>query len=158
MALYVEEFGLSLDRMAAIAVITWLALVLVLFACTLMVGRQRDFAAGVTLAGIGVVLLWALANPAAIVARVNTEQALQGRQSLDTSYLQWMGSDAVPTLMIRLAQLPRETQCQLAPSLRQYGQPYRQDWRWWSASQAAAARAVQSKRVELDTIAESCGQ
>lgn len=158
MALYIEEFGLSLDRMAAIAVIAWLALVLVLFACTLMVGRQRDFAAGVTLAGIGVVLLWALANPAAIVARVNLEKALHSRQPLDTSYLLWLGADAVPPLMSRFILLPQGTQCQLLPSLRPYQLPYRQDWRWWSASQAAAARAVQSKRAELDTIAESCGQ
>lgn len=157
MALYVAQFGLSLDRMAAIAIMAWLALVLLLFASTLLLGRQRDFAAGVTLSGTGIVLLWALANPAAIVARVNVEHVLQNQQTLDTSYLLWMGPDAVPTLMERFTQLPRDAQCQLAPALEQYAYTYRQDWRWWNASQAFAAKAVQGKQAEMDAIADSCG-
>ncbi|MCB1649159.1 MAG: DUF4173 domain-containing protein [Pseudomonadales bacterium] len=158
MALYVTEFGLSLDRMAAIAVMIWLAGVLLLFTGTLLMGRQRDFAAGVTLAGVFVVLLWALLNPAAIVARVNLDRTLQDQQPLDTAYLQWMGTDAVPTLMNRFELLPQDAQCQLMPWLRQYELPYREDWRWWSASRAAATKAVQKNAPELDTIAESCGR
>ena len=46
MSLYVASFGLSIDRILAFAVMTWLAMVCTWFGATVLTGRSRQFVIG----------------------------------------------------------------------------------------------------------------
>lgn len=97
------------------------------------------------------VLMLAVANPAALVASVNLQQAIvkssqDGDASqLDVNYLLQLGPDVVPVVLDRLADLPREQQCGFALGLRARYWPKPvddADWRAWNDSRSAAERAL----------------
>lgn len=77
MSLYVHYYGLSSDRLYASVFMGWLALVFVWFASTVLRGRTRDFVAGMTITGFATLATLNVANPEAIVARVNVSRARQ---------------------------------------------------------------------------------
>ncbi|GGX62753.1 DUF4153 domain-containing protein [Saccharospirillum salsuginis] len=157
--LYIDAFGLSLDRLTVLAILLWLALTLVIFATTVLRGQFSWFASGSTLAGIAVVLLLALMNPAAWVARVNMDRAIDHQQSLDTDYLVSLGADAVPTVLDRLDQLPQADRCTLAAELlwRWHTMIVTQpDWRVWNRAQAKAVDGVAERHDFLRAASEGC--
>lgn len=187
LALYIADFGLTLERVNALAVMAWLALTLVLFAATVLRERPLRFASGAALAGIVAAFALALANPAALVARVNLQRGLDGGRELDLAYLGSLGADAVPVLMRRFDELaePRyllsldpasasalraqaaladgeslrlARSCRaLAPLFELTARTSGEDWRRWNASRAAARQAVARHEQELLRIGERCG-
>lgn len=146
LSLYIESFGLSLSRVFAVAFIVWLAGNLLSFAATSARGRERGFASGLLVSGVLTIFLVALANPAAVVARVNLERPLQANAQMDWHYLLNLGPDAVPTLLRDLPQLPKQVQCEMANALlRRYGDESAnnaRDWRSWNYGHARARSAV----------------
>jgi len=163
MGLYVIEFGLSIDRITALSVMVWLALGLILFVSTVLRGRIKDFAAGLTVSGVIIVFLFALANPAALVASVNIDSAIDNNREVDILYLLSLGPDAVPTLVDRIDSLPSSARCLVARNTlemwyAQHGANNVQleDWRWWNASRAAAQKAVSKESLKLTEIVSSC--
>jgi hypothetical protein len=129
--LYIDAYGLTIDRLVALSVMAWFALSLVLFAGTVLRGRVAGFAASMAIAGIAIVLFFGCINPAAQVARINLERAISGSQSrttefqtlaengttsivamplsgntrLDLNYVLSLGSDTVPILLAHIDQL-----------------------------------------------------
>jgi hypothetical protein len=71
MQLYVHYYGLTTDRLFATIFMGWLAIVFVWFAITVLRGRQQDFAAGMAITGFFTLAAVNLANPDALIARVN---------------------------------------------------------------------------------------
>ncbi|HEY7233203.1 MAG TPA: DUF4173 domain-containing protein [Gemmatimonadaceae bacterium] len=75
MALYVHFYGLSTDRTFASVFMAWLAMVFAWFGLTVLRGRTRDFAAGMTITGFLTLAALNVVNPEQLVARVNIERA-----------------------------------------------------------------------------------
>lgn len=75
MALYVHYYGLSSDRLFASVFMAWLAIVFVWLAFTVLRGRAHDFAAGMSMTGFLTLAALNVANPDALVARVNVGRA-----------------------------------------------------------------------------------
>jgi len=151
LALYIDAFGLTLSRLLASACMVWVTCCLWMFAAALICRRATGLASGYLLSGVAMVLMLAVANPAALVASVNLQQAIMkfsqdgGVSQLDVDYLLQLGPDVVPVVLDRLADLPQEQQCRLASGLRSryWPKPVADaDWRAWNASRSAAERAV----------------
>ncbi len=109
MQLYIEAYGLSIDRvyaaagiLVAISVLAWAA-----YACMVVkpvcwiVSRQ-------TVSVFFLLGLLALVNVEARVAQVNLDRAIQQGKDLDITYLQSLSSDVLPSLEGALGQLPRD--------------------------------------------------
>lgn len=153
LSLYIDSFGLSLSRVFAAAFMVWLAGNLLSFAFTCLRGRERGFASGLVITGIVAIFLVALANPAAVVARVNLDRSFQENTETDWNYLLNLGPDAVPTLLAYLPQLPRQVQCQVANELLfrydAYEQSNVRDWRTWNYGRESAHNGVMNTYTEL---------
>lgn len=164
LALYIGAFGLTLDRINALAVMLWLGLTLGLFAATVLRDRPRRFASGAFLTGIAAVFALVLVNPPALVAKVNVARAAAGAD-VDAAYLLELGADAVPVLTQRLPALPAGARCQVADALLQLWGPGSaslerqglEDWRTWNAARAKARSAVSEGRAKLGVAAAGCG-
>lgn len=99
MMLYVGEFGISVDRIVALAIMAWLAGVSAWFAATVLRGRPSRFVVGAL--GMGAVTLMALnaMNIDAIVVRSGVARVAAGR-ALDVPYMTGtLSADAVPALV-----------------------------------------------------------
>ncbi|HKN68850.1 MAG TPA: DUF4173 domain-containing protein [Gemmatimonadaceae bacterium] len=75
MALYVHYYGPSTARLYASVFMCWLAIVFVWFGLTILRGRTRDFAAGMTITGFLTLAGLNLVNPEALVARASVQRA-----------------------------------------------------------------------------------
>lgn len=152
--LYMNEFGLSVDRGFATAGIIWVGATLIAFALTTLRGRPTRFMPS----AIGVAVAWVtmvnVANPEALVVRVNVSRAEAGK-SFDTTYHSKLSADALPTLLKTASRLGPAQCGVLAAELRQRWQERLKDpnnggidWRgrnlplrtaraWWSAGATA---------------------
>lgn len=159
--LYTDAFGLTIDRFNAVAVMLWQAFNLISFAATVLRGRIESFAAGLAISGIASVLLLGLANPAAMVAKINLDrafapQATAARAPLDLQYLLLLGADAVPVILERFDDLSALQRCEVAlhvnsryPVAADGSLIRNADWRSWNASRAAAHQAVAARHEQL---------
>ena len=158
---YQDAYGLTESRFYGAVFLTWLTLLTVWFALTVLNGRRRRFAfPALTSAYVVVALLFVL-NPAGYIARVNLERASIAQDPIpassedtgtpgevDIDYLASLGADAVPTLLEGLTLLSRERRCELAEHLVERWGPDRQsDWRAWTWSHDRAGRSVGSGRL-----------
>ncbi len=167
MFLYTDAFGLSLDRLSALAVMLWQAFNLVSFAFTVLRGNVKGFASALAISGIASLLLLGLVNPAAIVAKVNLERTVEDGRPLDVQYLMNLSADVVPSVLDNFAALPAKPQCEIAryllvdypvaldntPMNNGYPVSGVYDWRRWNLSYAAAAHAVAERVDALHTAA-----
>jgi len=164
MLLYVDSFGLTIDRLTVLAFMTWLGFSLVMFSGTVLRARVKDFLLSLTVVGIAMIFVFALLNPAALVARVNIERSITEGQEVDAQYLLRLGSDAVPTIMEYFDEMriPSSDQCYVAAhflgklSEAESRSLKPQSWRSWSASRAAAVDALMARHAELQAIAQHC--
>ena len=149
MQLYQAEYGLTELRLYATVFMGWLALVFCWFAVTVLRGRRLRFVWGAIVAGFGTLVLLNLANPHALIVRINTERAITtGRY--DRDYLASLSADAAPALVELLPHLQPRTRCAIATGLRRRaegGEMGGADWRSWNWGRARA-RAVLEKHGE----------
>lgn len=75
MALYVHYYGPSTARLYASVFMGWLAIVFAWFGLTVLRGRTRDFAAGMTITGFLTLAGLNVVNPEALVARASIDRA-----------------------------------------------------------------------------------
>lgn len=143
-ALYLREFGLTVDRLMACAGIVWVTAALTAFALSTLRGRTRHFAPTV----FGITVAWVMTlniiNPEAIVVRVNVRRAVAG-SAFDSAYHASLSADALPGLLRHARRLPRP-QCEAldaalrtawAPAFPPLAQPG--DWRSYRVPRARAA-------------------
>ena len=150
MRLYVTEFGLSEIRLYATAFMGYLLVLFAWFATTVLRGRRSRFAYGGALQGLAVLGALHVANPDALIARVNLDRT--GRdEHFDDAYLTYrLSADAVPLLLDRLPRLDAPRRCRVAGGLLgRWAGASQEDWRSWNWSRARARALVRARADEL---------
>lgn len=151
--LYIDHFGLTLARWMAAWMLLWLASMLAWFAIGLWRDHTQGFLFGSASLGAALLLLCLAANPAARVAAVNLDRHIHGAAPLDSDYLLRLGSDAIPTILSRLAVLEGPAHCELSLRLLAGSGSWRQapqNWRGFSYSRWRAERALVEQRATLE--------
>lgn len=140
MVVYQAEFGLTVDRVFATALIGGVAVTCWWFGATVLRGATRRFMPGALVGwGIWLLLLHAV-NPERLVVATNLRRAAEGKP-LDVSYLASLSPDAAPALVSAWPRLPQAARDQLATAL--HGQVAEVgDLRGWNFSRRRAIRAV----------------
>jgi hypothetical protein len=104
--LYEAAYGLTMLRLACLAVAAWIGLVLLMLGATLL--RKglpaRVFPAAFLSSGLVLLAVWGVANPASIVATTNIRRAEQGH-ALDSDLVASLGPDAAPAIAASLGHL-----------------------------------------------------
>jgi hypothetical protein len=121
--LYVGYYGLTTDRLFAFVFMAWIGLVVVWLAMTVLRGRGRPFVAGAALSGLGVLAGLNVANPDAIVARVNVARSVttlrttevrpgvtRDEPSIDLLYLSTLSGDAASLVVDAVLAPPRSAE------------------------------------------------
>lgn len=149
--LYIEYFGLTLNRVLASIVMLWLCLVTLCFSFTVVRGKPQGFVYTSISAGLVALLAFALLNPAALVTRTNIDFSIRQDQELDTMYLLSLGADAVPDMLEKMDQLPAASACRLATALlHQHYQT--KGWRQFNLSHYKADMALTAHRPALEAL------
>ncbi len=171
MRLYVQYYGLTLERLYPLVFMIWLAVVLAWLTVTVLRGWTRPFVAGAAISALVTLAALNVANPDALVARVNVarvaprttaavHQAKSDVAPLDLALLASLGGDAAAIVARAVISAPAgDTQrCVAARDLlRQWGPDARlhlrdsraASWRWWNAGEQAASRAILSSDAAL---------
>lgn len=156
--LYTQAFGLTVDRITAFTFMVWIFLCLILYGLIILRGQTEGFAMGMTCSAVVIAFLFALANPADVVIRVNTGMASSSDRQVDFLYLKNLESDGIPVLIDNIASLPAVEQCLLTTNwlqaLDDLG-PIRHtvrgqdDWRTWNLIKNRARTTIELHRSEL---------
>ncbi|BDI28162.1 hypothetical protein CCAX7_002130 [Capsulimonas corticalis] len=153
MRLYEAVYGMTELRLYVMAAIVWLAVVFAWFCLTVLRGRRRLFAGGaLAAAALGIGVLEGV-NPDALIAKINLAQAHSAHR-FDGCYAASLSADAVPPLVNALPTLaPADAAIVAHQLLSRWTPPPQIDWRGWSVGRAQAWNAVESRMVELRTLA-----
>lgn len=98
MWLYVKEFGLTELRLYTSVFMVWLGFVLGWFIWTVLRNRQSRFAIGLLASGVAVIAGLNLANPDALIVRVNWDRHAAGAE-FSEEYVSSLSPDALPVLV-----------------------------------------------------------
>lgn len=170
MRLYIQYYGISVDRLYATAIMIWLAIVFVWLAFTLLRSRPRAFAWGLVVSGYAVLISLNILNPDATVARANlardTSTRAEGTETgSDLVYLATLGGDAIPPLVARLTAPTsfvdsasvhdRCTAARLVLERWTGDRRARQtrSWTQWNLARSRAAEAVSANESPLRSLA-----
>lgn len=178
--LYVQYYGLTLDRFYPLVFMGWLAIVLGWLALTVLRGHGRPFAAGAVASGLTILLALNLVVPDVVVARVNVARVAPGGRSggLDLAHLASLGAEATPLAVAAVlsaspsvvtgngdgsAELDR---CRAARQLLgRWGRASRRreadpsEWRRWNRGEALAALVVDEHAAALRAVQhDACGR
>lgn len=155
MALYVEAFGLTTERLHAIIGMVWIGAALAIFVLTALRGRRERFSGWalrtgwVALAGLNII------SPDAMILRVNLARAAAGAE-FDAPYHAGVSADAAPLLVREFtrADVSVNGWCRAAETLLQsYGALARRDLTAWNLGHQQAARAVAQHEPALRAAA-----
>jgi hypothetical protein len=184
MRLYVQYYGLTIDRLYPLVFMAWLTLVLAWLAVTVLRGHGRSFAGGATVAGLLILAALNVFVPDVIVARVNIARAQPAGPSpgprLDLEYLAQLGAEAVPLAVAAVLAPPARAgappgidevrdRCHATGLLLRRWRPEPNDiarrelrgtgWRSWNRGEEEAMRVVRSHATALLTAQrESCAR
>jgi hypothetical protein len=157
MLLYVETFGLTELRLYTTAFMVWLGGVFVWFTLTVLRNGRPRFAFGALVQALAVVAGLHIANPDALIARVNlgraTRTLITGSYTshpLDAAYLSsTLSADAVPVLLEALPRLRPDEAAVVAEHLRsRWGcGSDGSGWRSWNWSEWRARELVDKRWV-----------
>ena len=149
MSVYEQAYGLTGDRLYAVAILIGLAAVFALFLRTLIAARNDWFVAGSIAAAVVVFALLTAVGPDALIARRNVARASAGHP-FDAEHAARLGADAAPTLVRGIGVLTPGDGCSVARSLLdRWGGGSGDGVRSWNWSRFAAARAVEDASTEL---------
>lgn len=153
MLLYVRAFGLTELRLYTTAFMVWLAGVFAWFVWTVLRRARARFAFGALVQALVVLAGLHVANPDAVIARVNLARVASGAR-FDAVYVaRDLSADAVPVLLDALPRLGDPERREVARRLlvRWTGRA-RRDWRSWNWSEARARSLVRARATELTGI------
>jgi hypothetical protein len=158
MRLYVQYFGLTTDRLYALVLMAWLAIVFVCMALTVLRGWSRPFAALTVVSAYGTLFILNCANPEALVARVDLARSPTARP-VDYNYLAMLGGDAVPVVASALVSAaPSPATCHAARKLeaRWRPGPFVVPLSRWNLG-AARGQSVVLARLTPHSLRRLCG-
>ncbi len=145
LVLYLRYFGLTEDRVLALAVLVWVAAVLGWFGLTVLRNARARFAPGVLV--VSAVWLGALnvANPERWIVETNLSRAERGLD-FDTAYHAKLSGDALPALLDGADRLGLARAATLRAEISKVWTARaieRADWRSWSVPYILAARRAE---------------
>lgn len=147
MQLYQAEFGLTVQRVYATALMLWVAALLALFAATVLRGRARGFAWRALLSGAVALVALNAVNPEALIVRTNVRRGTEAHR-VDVAYLVRLSPDAAPALRAALPRLSAHEQCLVRAELGRELRPPRSvnehGWQSWSVARARARAVARS--------------
>jgi hypothetical protein len=153
MRIYMNEYGLTEQRLYPTAFMAWLAVVFAWFALTALRGQRERFAFGAMVAGFVLVAALHALNPDALIARVNAARVSEGKK-FDPWYASNLSADAVPELLAALPNVPQQDRCIVAARLlNSWAKPEADDWRTWNCSRWRAERMVRGDSARLRAMA-----
>ena len=173
MKLYVHYYGLTLERFYPLVFMGWLVAVLLWLAATVLRGWPRPFVAGAVVSGLVMLGALNIADPDAIVARVDVargQHTRAGMAPLDLAHLSALSGNAADAAVRAVIAPPAGAtgQCEGARALlRRWGPGSAIDrrvgeeatWRTWNAGDARGLAAVQAHAATLRAIThERCGK
>lgn len=144
LSLYLGFYGLTEDRVLALAVLVWVALVLGWFALSVLRGERLRFARGVLL--ISAVWLGALnaVNPERWIVETNLRRAERGLE-FDVAYHARLSADALPALRSASGRLPEAQASALREAVAEEwarrNARRADDWREWTLPYLLHGRA-----------------
>ncbi|HEX5634501.1 MAG TPA: DUF4173 domain-containing protein [Gemmatimonadales bacterium] len=154
MLLYTGVFGLTQPRLYVTVFMGWLAAVLAWFALTSLRGVRHRFMVGAFAAAVQVLLLLNLANPEAIIVRVNVARAAEGKP-FDASYVESLGAGALPALLARAERLPAGVRCQVLDAQRARLDRAPAGQSVWNVERARATGPLRDELARA--VARACG-
>ena len=141
MALYVEHYGLTPDRLYATAFMGWLAVTVAWYAWAVIRNRLPLFEVGALAAGCLMLFGLHAVNPEGAVVRWNVARAEAGRE-FDVAHALALSDDAVPALVGSLSVLGWVERCQVARGLQQRRAGQRRDWRTGTVARLRARASL----------------
>jgi hypothetical protein len=150
MYLYYEAYGLTELRLYTTAFMFWLAIAIIAFAATVLIGaRERYVMMVASTAWIAVIALHAI-NPNALIVRANLARSMEGKP-LDSTYLGGaLGADAIPSLVAAREGYAKSLQNGIDQAIAYWmhieGQKSH-DWRTWNWSRWRANTNVASTGI-----------
>lgn len=146
---YEQAYGLTADRLYAVAILLGLATVFALFLRTLVAAHNGWFVAGSIAAAAVVLALLTAIGPDALIAQRNLDRAAAGHP-FDAEHAARLGADAAPVLVRGIDTLAPAEACTVARSLLdRWGGGSGDSLRSWSVARFAAARAVREASSDL---------
>jgi hypothetical protein len=144
LALYLEFYGLTDDRVLALAVLVWVAIILTWFALTVLRGQRARFAPGVLVLSVIWLGAFNAVNPERRIVETNLSRAERGLD-FDVAYHARLSGDALPALLSGANRLAPEVATELRRAIgAQWAKraESRSDWRMWSIPYALGAREL----------------
>lgn len=141
MGLYVAHFGLTTDRIFAIAIMVWVLAAYITFALTMLRHHRARFAPAMLGVTIGWVASLNIIDPEAIVVRTNIARAVEGKP-FDAAYHARMSADAIPALVAGAPSLSATDCAALAGALHTEWTTRRTSRSDWRAFNLPLARAL----------------
>ncbi len=145
-------YGLTTVRFYPMIFMSWLALVFIWFALTVLRGARAQFAWGALWAAFFVVGTLHVLNPDDFIVRTNVRLMNEGR-AFDSNYVSDLSDDAVPALLENLPSMEFGEQCVVKHKiLRRFKEAQTEnDFRTWNWSRSTARSAVQNQIENLNT-------
>jgi hypothetical protein len=145
LALYLQFYGLTDDRVLALAVLVWVAIVLTWFALTVLRGQRARFATGVLVLSVIWLGAFNAVNPERRIVETNLRRAEQGME-FDVAYHARLSGDALPALLRGADRLDPAVAAELRAAVKaQWAKraESRSDWRMWSLPYVLSARQLE---------------
>ncbi len=145
LALYLRYYGLTDDRVLALAVLVWVAAVLGWFGFTVLRNVRARFAPGVLVVSAIWLGAFNLLNPERWIVETNLSRAERGLE-FDVKYHARLSGDALPALLDGADRLGPARAAELRAAVTTVWTARaaeRADWRSWSVPYVIAARRVE---------------
>jgi hypothetical protein len=141
-------YGMTTVRFYPMVFMTWLAVVFIWFAITVLGGARRHFAWGALWSAIVILGATNLMNPDAFIARTNINLMQQGRD-FDVAYNASLSDDAVPDLVQALPFMNPYDACIARMKLRDrfFETRVENDLRSWNLSRSRARITLSEDRA-----------
>jgi len=152
MRLYVRAYGLSEDRLYAIAAMGYVTFVSAWFAATVLRERRERFSFGALVGAYALLAGLNLANPDALIVRTNLDRGAV-EQPFDAKYAASLGADATPALVAAWSELDPATRCDVTHALLLRWRHLPQtDWRSWNWARVRERRLARSVETTFEAI------
>jgi hypothetical protein len=145
LSLYLQFYGLTDDRVLALAVLVWVAIILTWFALTVLRGQRARFAPGVLVLSVIWLGAFNAVNPERRVVETNLRRAEAG-MDFDVAYHARLSGDALPALLSGADRLAPAVAAELRTAIAAEWSKRaasRSDWRTWSVPYLLGTRQLE---------------
>lgn len=139
LALYLEAYGLTEQRLYAAAVLCWLGFAAVWLGLTVLRGNRPIYAPGIVMAAFAVILVLNVLNPDATIVKHQLSRKEAGK-NWDLAYLLRLSADAAPKLTEHLDLFDAYEKNRILERVAYHWTKGTDDWRTSNCSRWQAAR------------------